>query len=52
MADCVNDRLEVVEVDEQDGDGDVRLPRMAGEGMLDAVIEKAAVGEAGERVVE
>ena len=52
VAEHVVHRLEVVEVDEQDGDGCSLPTRQPGEGMLDSVMEEAAVGEAGERVVE
>ena len=51
MAEAVVDRLEVVEVDEEDG-AEVAGPAAAVEGVLDPVAEQAAVGEAGERIVE
>jgi len=51
VAEAVVDRLEVVEVDEEDADA-AATPGRAGDRVGDAVAEEGAVGEAGERVVE
>ena len=51
VAQRVVDGLEVVEVDERDGD-DLVVPRRPLQRLLDAVEEQRAVGEAGERVVQ
>ena len=51
MAEGVVDRLEVVEVHEQHGDG-LLVARLALQRVLDAVPEQRAVGETGDRVVE
>ena len=51
VAEAVVDRLEVVEVEEDDGDAGA-LARGAGEGVLDPVGEQRAVGQAGHGVVE
>src|SRR4051812_48079636 len=51
VAEAVVDRLEVVEVDEDDGQADV-VAAHAADGVADALGEQRAVGEAGDRVVE
>ena len=52
MAEAVVDRLEVVEVDEQDGQP-AAAPRCGSdERVLEAVDEQRPVGEPGQRVVE
>ena len=51
VAERVVDRLELVDVEQQDGDERVRALR-AGEGVLDAVVEQRPVRQAGEAVVE
>ncbi len=51
VAEAVVDRLEVVEVDEDDGQADV-VAAGAGDGVADALDEQRAVGEARDRVVE
>ncbi len=51
MAEAVVDVLEVVDVQEQDGHGQLAAA-LGDEGVLDAVAEQRAVRQAGERVVE
>ena len=51
VAERVVDLLEVVEVDQHHGRGDVRAAP-GGDRLLDAVAEERAVGQAGERVVQ
>ena len=51
MAERVVDELEVVEVDEEHADEPIGAP-LAGQRVLDAVVEQRAVGELGQRVVE
>ncbi len=51
VAEGVVDRLEVVEVDEEDGDRLVAA-HQPGEGVLQPIEEQDAVGQAGERVVQ
>ena len=51
VAERVVDRLEVVQVHEQDRHG-LAVATLALEGVLDAVLEQGPVGEAGDRVVE
>ena len=51
VAERVVDLLEVVEVDQHHGRGDVRAAA-GGDRLLDAVAEERAVGQAGERVVQ
>ena len=51
VAEAVVDRLEVVEVEEDDRDA-VLLATVAGDGVAHALDEQGAVGEVGDRVVE
>ncbi|MCY1285441.1 hypothetical protein D9M70_343770 [compost metagenome] len=51
VAEAVVDRLEVVQVDEQQGAA-ARFAQLAGHGVLQAVEEQAPVGQAGEFVAE
>ncbi len=50
VADGVVDRLEAVQVDEEDGGASVAAAA-AGQGLADAAGEQGAVGQVGERVV-
>jgi hypothetical protein len=51
MSDTVVDPLEIIEVEEQDCEQTLLAPG-SGHGLRQVVIEKRAIGEAGQRVVE